>query len=188
MTTLYQIREENTTEKVSTEFGNLLTSTSNGRYSVSENPQIVDNLVSIGDNRYEFGKKSTAVSEEGKEVGYYEMNELYQYYCDTLNRQHVPPVVRRQMIEYIENGITPELIMIALDASADAPNPTWRYAVAVLERCKRQGIKDKKAYFDAQNRFYGTKSIKNGGFSQRNYKKEDLNKGFFVDPFECKKA
>lgn len=171
MTTLYHIRDNNTTEK-------LTTSTTNSSNSVSP---VVDNSVNLVDS-----------TNNDDAVGYETMNELYEYYCDCFDRQHVPPTVRRQMIEYIENGIKPELIMIALDVTCDAPMPTWRYTCAILERCKRQGICDKKAYLEGQKRFYGAKIGKkrdnSSDFAQRKVDKGEFEKGFFVDPFARRKA
>lgn len=173
MTVVYQKIDSNTREKVSNNFSNLLTSTSNSRNSVYQDSGNVENMVDIEDKGYDGGKG----------VGFDEMNELYLYYCETFNRQHVPPIVRRQMVEYIEIDVKPEIIMIALDAAADAPNPTWRYAVAVIERCIRQGIKNKNEYFCAQKRFYGAKSgyktQKRSDFAQRDYADGELDREIF---------
>lgn len=68
------------------------------------------------------------------------LETLGEYYCDTFDRTRVARIVVQDMECALEAGVTPEVIMLAMDDTARAEKPTWAYTLAILKRCQREGI------------------------------------------------
>lgn len=70
-----------------------------------------------------------------------EMAELAEYYCATYDRQRMPPAVQRDMLDALDAGMEPEVIMLAMDDAARIDRPTWSYALAIIRRCLAEGCR-----------------------------------------------
>lgn len=70
-----------------------------------------------------------------------ELADLADYYCATYDRQRMPPAVQRDMQDALDNGMEPEVIMLAIDDAARADRPTWGYALAIIRRCLSEGCR-----------------------------------------------
>lgn len=70
-----------------------------------------------------------------------ELAELSEYYCATYDRQRMPPAVLRDMQDALDNGMEPEVIMLAMDDAARIDRPTWSYALAIIKRCLAEGCR-----------------------------------------------
>ena len=69
---------------------------------------------------------------------------LAGYYSAVLSYR-CPPIVLRQMLDFLKAGAKPSLIRAALDAASVAPRPSWQYARAIIGNCIATG------YFDADD-------------------------------------
>lgn len=70
-----------------------------------------------------------------------ELAELSEYYCATYDRQRMPPAVQRDMQDALDNGMEPEVIMLAMDDAARCDRPSWTYAMAIIKRCLAEGCR-----------------------------------------------
>lgn len=68
------------------------------------------------------------------------LENLGEYYCDTFDRTRVARIVVQDMLSALEAGVTPEVIMLAMDDTARAEKPTWAYTLAILKRCIRENV------------------------------------------------
>ena len=85
-------------------------------------------------------------------------DEVEQYYCDTFGTAAMPPVAIRQIDYAFEQGMSPDLIMTAIDEAALAPRPSWAYARAIIQRLLAEGVLTPEAYTERQARFYSRRS------------------------------
>lgn len=70
-----------------------------------------------------------------------ELADLADYYCATYDRQRVPPAVQQDMVNALDAGMHPEVIMLAMDDAARAYRPSWSYAAAIIRRCLAEGCR-----------------------------------------------
>ena len=70
-----------------------------------------------------------------------ELADLADYYCATYDRQRMPPAVQRDMQDALDNGMEPEVIMLAMDDAARCDRPSWTYALAIIKRCLADGCR-----------------------------------------------
>ena len=70
-----------------------------------------------------------------------ELAELADYYCATYDRRRMPPAVQRDMQDALDNGMEPEVIMLAMDDAARCDRPSWTYAMAIIKRCLAEGCR-----------------------------------------------
>ena len=70
-----------------------------------------------------------------------ELAELSEYYCATYDRQRMPPAVQQDMVNALDAGMHPEVIMLAMDDAARAYRPSWSYAAAIIRRCLAEGCR-----------------------------------------------
>lgn len=67
------------------------------------------------------------------------LRELLMIYEDSIGRR-APAYVREIMQLMLEDGVHPRVIEYALHQTAMAPYPSWRYAQAIIRRCRADGI------------------------------------------------
>lgn len=84
--------------------------------------------------------------------------ELERYYCDTFGAPKAPPVAVRQMDYALEQEMSPEVIMTAIDEAALAPRPSWAYARAIIQRLLAEGVRTPEEYAKRQAKFYSRRS------------------------------
>lgn len=70
-----------------------------------------------------------------------DLAELADYYCATYDRRRMPPAVQRDMQDALDNGMEPDVIMLAMDDAARADRPSWSYALAIIKRCLAEGCR-----------------------------------------------
>lgn len=70
-----------------------------------------------------------------------DLAELADYYCATYDRQRMPPAVQRDMQDALDNGMEPDVIMLAMDDAARTDRPSWTYALAIIKRCLAEGCR-----------------------------------------------
>lgn len=88
---------------------------------------------------------------------------------------------RADVAYYMGRGMAEAVIVAAIGAARDAPRPTWRYAVAVMARCSREGVMTAEAYA-RRSRAHAEKSQKQQQkqvpaqtYTQRNYAPGELD-------------
>lgn len=74
------------------------------------------------------------------------LEALGEYYCDTFDRTRVARIVEQDMLGYLQAGMQPEVIILALDDTGRAERPSWQYTLAILKRCQREGILTAEAW------------------------------------------
>lgn len=111
--------------------------------------------------------------------GWYE--DACVYYQQSFDSK-LSPVISRDIAGAIAQGITGDVVRAAMDATQDAPRPSWAYCRAILQRCERDGIRtladwaaDREAW---QRRQQGNPALQ---YSQRDYHAEDFGEDFFFD-------
>lgn len=124
-----------------------------------------------------------------------QLAKLARYYCAAFGRRHCPPSILRVMRDAMAAGMAAKVVAMAMDAAAEAPQPSWAYAAAVIRGCLADGALTPEG-FEArsvkhrQRRNQG-KSMSNAwnfpqsvpnalNFPQRTYTEEDLAH-LFVD-------
>lgn len=68
-----------------------------------------------------------------------EMNRIHDAYEDVMGRS-MPRFVEQEVLGFIADGATPQLIRTVLEYTACAPRPSWAYARAVIYRSLQKGI------------------------------------------------
>ena len=113
------------------------------------------------------------------------LENLGEYYCETFDRTRVARIVVQDMLSALETGVTPEVIMLAMDDTARAEKPTWAYCLAILKRCMREGVHTADAWHrQKEQRSAGRTRRGDGasksapqtgatGYSQREYNEAD---------------
>lgn len=76
------------------------------------------------------------------------LDDLGAYYCRMLDRPTCPAIVRADMRWAMRQGMEPSVIAAAIDDTTIAPAPSWRYAMAIIVRCIREGCKTLEAWDD----------------------------------------
>lgn len=69
-----------------------------------------------------------------------QVNYLIEYYQGCLCVDSVPIPVISQITHLLTEGVSPGVIAYALEETALAPSPSWRYARAIINRCIAEGI------------------------------------------------
>lgn len=77
-----------------------------------------------------------------------DLDALAAYYCQALDRRNCPSIVRSDMRWALRQGMTASVIAAAIDDTIIAPMPSWRYAMAIITRCIREGCLTLEAYDD----------------------------------------
>ncbi len=75
--------------------------------------------------------------------------DLADYYKRTFG-SYCPACARRDMAAAIEQGMTMDVIIIAMDEAAIAPRPSWAYARAIIRRCLMEHICTEDDYTKGQ--------------------------------------
>lgn len=70
---------------------------------------------------------------------------------DFFGRQ-LPPALLKQALFYADK-MDPWVVGEAIRAASEAPSPSWRYAVAVMARCVRDGVKNYEDWCERDLRF-----------------------------------
>lgn len=70
---------------------------------------------------------------------YGQYQDVCAYYTDNFKRS-ITPVIQRQLAELIRDGMTADVIRMAMDETQMAPRPSWAYCAAILRRCERDRI------------------------------------------------
>lgn len=65
--------------------------------------------------------------------------EACMYYQRSFDRK-ITPNVSRDIADAVAAGIVGDVIRAAMDATQDAPRPSWAYCRAILTRCERDHI------------------------------------------------
>ena len=99
---------------------------------------------------------------------------LADCYRDTLERRPAG-IVLDEMAAFLDQGVEPCVIMMALDETAAAPRPSWAYARAILRGCVRDGATTAQGWHDRQARWAGRDARGTvHGFQERVYSEADL--------------
>ena len=111
-----------------------------------------------------------------------DMDALADAYCDALGRDRCPRSVMADMIAAMDAGMQPAVIIAALEATIDAPRPSWAYARAILRRCAAEGVytPDQWAARAARHRGGGQRGNNRDAASQPRYT-NDYFADFFAD-------
>ena len=64
------------------------------------------------------------------------------------------------MVFYVRRGLEPDVIQLAIRATADARRPTWTYTVAILKRCLQEGVRTVDDWFEREERHAARKAVK----------------------------
>lgn len=111
------------------------------------------------------------------------IDAIYQYYKDVYDRPTVAPSVRRQIYDAVSLGAEPEMIIMAIEASARAPRPSWAYAHKVIINCLAEGVRTPEAYTARVERYKARRGAPMGalhGYGERTYTTQELEE-LFVD-------
>lgn len=92
------------------------------------------------------GSRARARAREADGEG--ELDALADYYCRSLDRRNCPSIVRADIRWALRQGMAPGVIAAAIDDTTIAPMPSWRYAMAIIVRCIREGCLTLEAYDD----------------------------------------
>ena len=129
---------------------------------------------------------SSSSSENARAINYENIT-----FCDSVNWEsmfadlfgHEPNFWdRRDAAFYLDRGIQPELILLALRDTAAARRPTWTYTVAILRRCLTEGVRtledwDRRKTVHAEQA-RPVKPVNAQRYAQREYTGEELDKLF----------
>ena len=102
-----------------------------------------------------------------------------EYYADSFRR--TPTVsIRRDIAFIIRDGMTAECLKAIMDESQRAAAPSWNYCMAIIRRCKRDGIMTLADWHrDRQRREAEQNSALR--FNERAYQDSDFGPEFFVN-------
>jgi DNA replication protein DnaD len=91
------------------------------------------------------------------------------------------PYERTDARYYLQHDMTEDVLCAAIRAAADAPRPTWRYAVAVLARCLSEGVLDAEGFArrsrqHAERREEKPAQVNFQRYTQRVYSKAEMER------------
>lgn len=84
-----------------------------------------------------------------------QLADLAEYYERSFGA-YCPQCARRDIADALDQGMTMDVILIAMDEAAIAPRPSWAYARAILRRCLIQHINTEDDYNRGQINFRRT--------------------------------
>ena len=109
-----------------------------------------DNVISFTDYRVNRGLRLSSTTTTGSPSGSSSTNgslpvqnnvqvEIQNHAVDAYFRP-LPPIIVSKAYYYVRE-LCLDVVLAAIDESAAAPYPSWRYAEAILRRCLRDGIR-----------------------------------------------
>ena len=101
-----------------------------------------------------------------------------EYYTESFRRA-IPHVVQREIAERIRDGMSADVIRLAMDETQTAPRPSWAYCRAILRRCDLEGIRTLKDWNESKARFQGSKNPALD-YQQRTYTEDMFGEDFFI--------
>ena len=109
---------------------------------------------------------------------------IEEVYLDCIGRR-MPGIAREETVGFLNEGMSPAVIMLALDETAGAPRPSWAYCRAILAGCLRDGAKTAEDYRARNDRWAGRRRTRQEAtinpaldYSQRTYTKEEQERLF----------
>ena len=126
-------------------------------YSAQENAYTLpDNVTPIYQGRYNNNNNNNTrarmkTAMENAQAAYTQVavhGDFGQTYLDSIGRP-MPGVVRREIQEMQQRGVSSSLIHAVLEYTAAAPRPSWAYARAVILRNYAKGINDDTDFLES---------------------------------------
>ena len=77
------------------------------------------------------------------------LGEKYVLNIGPINQRMV-----KEIINYLDMGVKPEVIELAINETGLAPRPSARYLLAILFNCVKDGAKTREDWYKRQGRFY----------------------------------
>lgn len=116
------------------------------------------------------------------------IERIAKAYTDAISPE-IPTMAAKLMEQCLADGMTPELIIEAIDQTGWAQRPSPHYLRAILRRCREQGIKTIDQYRESQRKYSPVRSawnVNRFNYQQHTYTEEDF-KDLFFDPMKDEK-
>jgi len=133
-----------------------------------------------GARAYACARVSDAKDDGRANMLYGQYQDACQYYAENFRRS-ITPVIQRQLAELIRDGMSVDVIRMAIDETQMAPRPSWAYCAAILRRCENSGIRT-LAQWQEDKRQYASRLNPALNYEQRRYTDDDYGPDFFTIP------
>lgn len=94
---------------------------------------------------------TTTKEEKSEEEREHELDMCIDEYTECIGRK--PNRVITDQLSFWLGKVDVQVIIAALQATAEAPNPAWAYTKAILMRCHGEGITDLDGWWQREHRW-----------------------------------
>lgn len=131
---------------------------------------------------------TTRNTEPGVSLSDEQIERVAMAYSAAISKD-IPPMAARMMEQAMQDGMTAECLIIAINDTGWALKPTPQYLRAILRRCRDQGIRTAEEYRQAQSAYARQQTpvrsawkVNRFDYQQHTYTEADFGADFFYDP------